>query len=214
MTTTTATTATGRAHAEALWARQQHANERNYRGFPLHSCSVLGHQGAQGFRRFVHLCADLEGRLLDVGCGPQPLPSYLEGCNLRLVHGIDPIPPTGGEHPFTFVRGVGERLPWPGGYFTTVLCATSLDHVVDPGAVLQEARRVLLPTGRLLVWCTLWPDAPAYDPRHPPDGMADECHVFHLGPWFLDLAARWFDLGRHFVEPPNDYLEFLPKVPK
>lgn len=200
-----------RVRAAALWAQQQRANAKNYDGFPLHSCSVAGHPGAQRFRSFLRRRADPAGRLLDVGCGPQPLPAYLEGWDFRLLHGIDPLPPAAGEHPFAFVRGYGERLPWPDGHFTTVVYATSLDHMIDPLRSIREARRVLLPTGRLFVWCTLWPDAKPYDPDDPPAALADDCHAYHLGDWFLRGVEQHFTLESHQIEPPNDFLEFAPK---
>lgn len=202
----------GRAQAEALWARQQHANERNYAGFPLHSCSVIGHRGASAFRQFILQRANIEERVLDIGCGPQPVPSYLEGWPLSLVHGIDPLPPTNGPHPFTFVQGRAEQLPWADGYFTTVVAATSLDHVVDPAQVLREARRVLRPGGRLFIWCTLWAGADPYDPESPPSSLADDCHAYHLGDWFLRELERSFTVVEHgLYSSGNDFLEGVPR---
>lgn len=101
--------------AEALWAQQQAANTPNYAGFPLHSCSVTGHQGAAAFKQF--LTPRLAGRVLDIGCGPQPLPSYLEDYPLTHLAGIDPLAPTAGPHPFEFVQARAEALPWPDGWF-------------------------------------------------------------------------------------------------
>ena len=84
---------------------------------------------AAEFRAFVKLY--LRGAVLDVGCGPQPVPSYLDGYPLDRIAGIDPLPPTEG-HPFTFVQTVAEFLPWDDKTFSVVVVATSLDHVLLP----------------------------------------------------------------------------------
>jgi SAM-dependent methyltransferase len=93
--------------------------------------------------------AQLTGTVLDVGCGPQRMPSYgaLEG---RFV-GIDPLR---GEQPrdFDFVQSIGEFLPFRDRTFDRVLFATSLDHVLNPVRCLLEAKRVLKPDGRIIIW--------------------------------------------------------------
>ncbi len=48
-------------------------------------------------------------------------------------------------------QGPLEDLPLPDAHLDAALCMLVLHHVVDPGTVLAEARRVLRPTGRLLV---------------------------------------------------------------
>lgn len=186
------------------WRQAQARNAANFApdaagAFPLHSCSVGGHGGAAAFRTFI--APVLAGRVLDVGCGPQPLPAYLEGYPLALITGLDPLPPAAAPHPFAFHLGGAEQVPWAAGAFQTVLAATSLDHVLDPLAVLDEITRVLAPGGHFLCWASIWPDAPAYDPRHPPAQLADDCHAFHLGPWFLDACAARFRLERRGEGP-------------
>jgi len=44
-----------------------------------------------------------------------------------------------------------ERLPFADGAFELVLCAETLEHVRDLQLLLSEARRVLVPGGRLAV---------------------------------------------------------------
>jgi SAM-dependent methyltransferase len=202
-----------------LWQQQQAANWANYAPdaagrFPLHSCSVTGHAGAAAFRAFIapavfpNTTRPGFPRVLDVGCGPQPLASYLEGIPPDRLWGIDPLPPVGAPHPFPFVQDYAERLPWPAGSFEVVLAATSLDHMIDPAAVVREVVRVLTPGGRFCIWCTLWPDAAPYDAADPPAALADACHAYHLGPWFLDLLEReGFRLERHRHDAGNSYLE-------
>lgn len=186
----------GSPAAVALWQQAQRVNARLFAGFPFHSCSVDGHTGAEAFAAFLAplLWISRPPSLLDIGCGPQPVPAYLAGYPLVLISGIDPMAPTAGAHPFEFVQGCAEALPWYRATFDLVLCATSLDHVLDPFAVLDEVKRVLRPGGHFCLWAGIWSEevAPRYDPQHPPAQMADTCHVFHLGPWILDeLAARF-----------------------
>jgi SAM-dependent methyltransferase len=53
--------------------------------------------------------------------------------------------------PITFVRGVGERLPFRSGRMDAVLSLFSLNHAADPARLVNEALRVLRPGGRLLI---------------------------------------------------------------
>ncbi len=53
------------------------------------------------------------------------------------------------QRPVSLVQGVGETLPFVDECFDVVLIVGSLDHCNDPDATLSEARRVLMPGGRL-----------------------------------------------------------------
>jgi SAM-dependent methyltransferase len=44
-----------------------------------------------------------------------------------------------------------ERLPFTNGSFDLVYCAEIFEHLVDPDFALEEIKRVLRPTGRLLL---------------------------------------------------------------
>src|SRR5579864_3283552 len=47
-----------------------------YAATPIHSISIDGHAVAKRFGSFI--VEHAEGRLLDIGCGPQAMPLYLE----------------------------------------------------------------------------------------------------------------------------------------
>ena len=64
---------------------------------------------AERFRQFVQ--PHLRGRVLDVGCGPQPVPLYLAGYPADRISGLDPLSRED-QHPFDFAAGVAEFLPW------------------------------------------------------------------------------------------------------
>lgn len=90
--------------------------------------------------------------LLDIGCGPLALPAYLQGPKNAgvAILGLDPIP----SHDFEGFRIVGcsEFMPLPSNIINTAIFATSLDHVVDLEATIEETKRVLNSNGRVLVW--------------------------------------------------------------
>ncbi|PWT76850.1 MAG: hypothetical protein C5B46_00615 [Proteobacteria bacterium] len=155
----------------------------------------LSHEGSVGanhFRLFVDACG--RGRILDVGCGPLPLPVYLSDWPLDQIAGVDPLPPQG-AHPFAFVQTFAEHLPWPDGSFETVVIATSLDHTFLLDVALAEIRRVLTRDGRLLIWTGLVDTSEPYDPYGPEISAPDRFHLFHPGRnWFFQLFARDYRL--------------------
>lgn len=147
---------------------------------PLQSCSMPGNAMAEQFSEWLH--PQLFGDVLDLGCGPLPVPLYLHDYPLSRVSGVDPLD---GVHPFEFRQAVAECLPFDPAIFDCVIAATTLDHVLDPYQALAEARRVLRPKGLLLTWATYWPGAVRYDPSAETVPMLDDFHVYHLDrPWF------------------------------
>lgn len=137
-----------------LWQELQRNGERMYLADPPSSLSV-------GVREDVALFADfsdLEGVVLDIGCGPQSEPSYAEGFAGTFV-GIDPLRGGPGRR-FSFVQGIGEFLPFRDGTFDRVLFGASLDHALSPQLALREARRVLRKNGAVVIWLGELPEPP------------------------------------------------------
>lgn len=145
------------------WRAFQESERRAYlRDFQRRG-DHFGHfsiQGLPAVDRFAALLSEVPGPILDVGCGVLPLPAYLEGCDG--VMGVDPY---FGEYTrsFPFAQAIGERLPFKDGHFAAVALMSSLDHVMDPRAVLGEARRVLRRGGELFVW---YISRKRVDPKH------------------------------------------------
>jgi SAM-dependent methyltransferase len=193
--------------AYAVWRRLVDVNSTCYEGFPVHSCSTVGHLMASHFAAFLR--PYLRGTVLDVGCGPQPIPSYLLNHPVEQIAGVDPLLPPEG-HPFLFVQGVAEFLPWPDESFDAVVVSTSLDHVFLLDKALAEIRRVLRPNGFFVTWVTFVAGAREYDPYHPDAGQLDEYHMFHFDrPWFERRIARYFLKKEEFTFCPPETSCFL-----
>lgn len=127
------------------WKQLQRNGWISYVKAPELNLSVGQRKDAMAFRDFC----GLSGRVLDIGCGPQPFPSYLP----RGIHivGIDPFM----GHPsreFVFIQGVGEYLPFREETFDHIVFATSLDHLIQPQRGLAEAKRVVKPGGFIHLW--------------------------------------------------------------
>lgn len=171
----------------------------SYETLPAQSCSTERHPQAHLFRAFLH--PYLTGCVLDIGCGPQDVPFYLKGYPIEAISGIDPIS-SQDDHPFQFVPGYGEFLPWDDASFDVAVSATVLDHyyLLDKG--LREVFRVLKPGGRFVAWITHFADAPPYDPYGGDVTPYDHEHMYHINlEWFLPLMR---EVG--FIE--NEVVEF------
>lgn len=100
-------------------------------------------------------------RVLDVGCGTGTmLLSLAQDCAGVFLSGVDPSPPMLQVARSKLPRDVGlcvaaaENLPFPDAAFDAVIC-TSVFHYIKPEPALAEARRVLVPGGRVIItdWC-------------------------------------------------------------
>jgi ubiquinone/menaquinone biosynthesis C-methylase UbiE len=129
-----------------LWEQVEANGARAYELDPPSSLSIGEREDARRFAAFSRL----EGLILDIGCGPQALPSYAEGLAERFV-GIDPLR---GAQPraFAFAQAIAEYLPFRDSVFDRVLFATTIDHVLSPELALAEARRVSKSGGMVCVW--------------------------------------------------------------
>lgn len=100
----------------------------------------------QSFAGFIGIT---EGTLLDVGCGPGKFRLNFDEQQLLYV-GLDPIAlPDVSDFPF--IRGLAEYVPFQDDTFTDVVVLAALDHFRDREGFFSEARRVLIPTGKLHV---------------------------------------------------------------
>jgi len=92
-----------------------------------------------------------EGTFLDVGCGAQPFRRLIP--ETVLYTGIDTADAEshfGYKVPNTLYF---EGTTWPiaDNSVETILCTETIEHVLDPSTVLDEARRCLKPGGRFIL---------------------------------------------------------------
>ena len=93
---------------------------------------------------------DVRGhRILDIATGRGYLAKLLYSDDHdRSIIGADVVPPEGTEG-IEFVQASITALPFADGEFDTVICAHTLEHIVDSEKALKELRRVC--RGRLIV---------------------------------------------------------------
>ena len=177
------------------WRRLLEANAALFLTNPRGNLSVDGNAMAEIFRGYLQ--SRLRGAVLDIGCGPQPKPSYLRGYPDELITGIDPLIMELGSP--NRIPAIAERLPFVGESFTTAIAATSLDHLLNINAALAEVYRVLVPGGRFVCWVRYWPGSPIYDPFGAVNAP-DPHHLYHLDTWFEWLAVQaGFRLSHSFT---------------
>lgn len=148
-------------------------------------------------------------RTLDIACGSGEALTTLAATGFTQLHGLDlDAPASDGPEPFYRTLGDGGQLPFASATFDQVLCLhalhhfRSLDHIAD---LLGEARRVLKPTGALLlidhfdscylraifrllqIRCPLYPTAA----RHFGEQLRDEREIVA---WWLDNWRALFVL--------------------
>ncbi|MBI3741890.1 MAG: methyltransferase domain-containing protein [Chloroflexi bacterium] len=129
------------------WQELQKNGMTSYHADPEHNLAIGERVDCQQFAEFC----DYRGLVLDVGCGPQPVPAYFDlNCPATYV-GIDPLINDVPTH-FLKLKALGEFLPFRADVFDQIIFATTLDHFVDAIAALKEAARVCGPTGVINVW--------------------------------------------------------------
>lgn len=193
-----------------IW-RQLFENGRiEYAARPETSLSVRGNRGAEAFRKF--LAPYLKGHVLDVGCGPQAMPIYLEGREVHRIAGLDPLPGTDGRR-FEFVEGMAEFMPWPDGEFDTVISATSMDHVISLDLAFAEITRVLADDGRFIMWVCFVAGSPRYNPNDDGVKAIDQFHMFHFDrEWFDDEMDKYFNKVEEFkLDSQSVFVSFKKK---
>lgn len=104
----------------------------------------------EGLHKAIAAATPERGRVLDLGCGMNSdLARYRS--RSREVWGADFHKHPELQHPRWFVPlGEEGKIPFPDGYFDTVVAVMVLEHIVDPLFFLSEVSRVLRPGGRFI----------------------------------------------------------------
>lgn len=90
---------------------------------------------------------DLEGRVLDIGCGTKPYKKWLDFSKVSEYVGVDVV-----ESKEVDILIVPlEKWPLEDASFDCIMTAQVLEHVEDLKDTLGQIKRVLKPGGRLLV---------------------------------------------------------------
>ena len=169
---------------------------------------------SQAFRSFVDLHAF--GTILDVGCGTMGRPVYLADLPADQLHGLEPLSL---QAPFDFPvrRGISEYLPWEGGSFDTVVSATAIDHALSLDRALDELKRVMTLSGRLLMWVGSQPGTRPYEPESPNYAPADRFHLFHIDRvWFEPMLERRFTIEDRIIlwTPSHEHVFYKFQIRK
>src|ERR1700733_12650785 len=99
-------------------------------------------------RQYLRASVAPHQSLLDVGCGPAPYRPLVAGSCV----GIDNTAATYAGPPRRMGGGAnGESLPFRSECFDVVFSKSAFYQIADPATALSEFRRVLKPSGRLLL---------------------------------------------------------------
>ena|SRR5215472_3070993 len=118
---------------------------------------------------YPHLKA--ASRVCDLGCGLEMAFLDFAEDKIAVGVGIDDQVENGTHGRWRRVHAdLRARLPLEDGQFDHVVMLAVFEHLVEPEAVLREARRILVPAGSLIM---TWPAALV-------DPILDVMHGFHL----------------------------------
>jgi SAM-dependent methyltransferase len=109
-------------------------------------------QAGSLWRELRQALPEVDGTLVDVGCGAQPYRGLLAATSTYI--GLDTEDANGDfGYAIPGVRLIGADGRWPvsDAEADAVLATETLEHVADPQAFLAEAHRCLRPGGRLLL---------------------------------------------------------------
>lgn len=152
-------------------------------------------------------CLNEGDLILDLGCAFGGYSSALKQAGARVV-GLD-FSPTKNPDGVPMVKGDANFIPAPVGIFDTIVCASLIEHIPDPMALLMECLRVLKPGGILYL---------SFPPYYSPIGGHQFAPYHLLGQKVaLRMAVRrglykespW--LKERFDPSPEDYSEAFGK---
>lgn len=173
-------------------------------------------------------------KILDLGCGPGSMISYLRQIGNAEICGIDISPAfvdiAKKRHPeVEFKVGDAEVIPYADATFDAVLCSGMLHHIPDLEQVFSEIQRVLKPNGLMFA---REPNEDNFAARYPqisfahlvlkhlihiskrmPAIVEPEEHEFHIDfdyRGFVELLSQSFDVvDMQFGQPVSYFYDML-----
>jgi len=177
----------------------------------------MARRRARLLERYAALCAGDD--VLEVGCDTGSLLRVLEARGMR-VDGVDVSVDAAQAHPRARVAQA-DALPFADDSFDCCVSSHVIEHMHEPKGLFEEASRVLLRGGRLVLWypwelfrgMTVLPELLA---SGRPLSLAREYHVRRFRPSMLrahaeraglsELASRWCWFG-----PVPEYMTIYVK---
>ena len=98
----------------------------------------------------------IHGRVLNAGCGARDITNFLVSHGAESVENCD----LKTAIPNAIIADLSS-VPRPSGTYDTIICNAVLEHAEFPDKVMQELRRLLKPTGHLIL------GVPFIQPYHP-----------------------------------------------
>ncbi|MGV3528460.1 MAG: class I SAM-dependent methyltransferase [Flavisolibacter sp.] len=104
------------------------------------------------YQKIRQYAPQLQGSLLDFGCGSKPYHSLFE--NVSEYIGVD-FESEGHDHRNEQIDVFydGKTIPFPDNHFDSIFSSEVLEHIFNPGEILPELNRVLKNSGKILITC-------------------------------------------------------------
>ena len=100
------------------------------------------------YQNVSKLITNLNGKLLDVGCGTKP---YENICNVDEYIGLEIDDEANRQHNYADVFYDGKTIPFEDKSFDSILSNQVFEHVFNPNQFLKEINRVTKMGGRFLI---------------------------------------------------------------
>jgi SAM-dependent methyltransferase len=140
-----------------------HSGQEAFKPIPVRRGKGRAAELAYGARQWIDLqlltctgflrprMAQMQGSVLDVGCGEMPFREYLPA-QVRYL-GLDVAEAVSfgmRDHP-DIVMFDGVSIPFPNESWDGIICTEVLEHTLEPEALVAEMHRVLRPGGTILI---------------------------------------------------------------
>jgi len=104
------------------------------------------------FRKIKKYSLQLNGRMLDFGCGSKPYKSLFT--NVSEYIGLD-YESEGHAHTNESIDVMydGKKIPFPDAYFDSVLSSEVFEHIFNLEEIIPEISRVMKKQGKILITC-------------------------------------------------------------